>query len=230
MIPADWMRNREQADFKGNILIAKRQLAVIINPLADEQAFDWSPGFAAAQLETETFTKIAEYDAMNRMRQLQNWHSPQTTAGVYKPQYNERGVLFAETVQIGTTTQSIIRETAYDEKGQKQYIKYGNGTTTRYFYDRFSFRLKQLRTTRAGFDRELPTGIAMFKSNQVMQDLHYTYDAVGNITAIYDDAYEPAFFNNQQVLPKNEYTYDALYRLIEATGTRENSNFNKSTW
>ena len=136
-------------------------------------------------------------------------------------------MLFAETVQIGTTTQSIIRETAYDEKGQKQYIKYGNGTTTRYFYDRFSFRLKQLRTTRAGFDRELPTGIAMFKSNQVMQDLHYTYDAVGNITAIYDDAYEPAFFNNQQVLPKNEYTYDALYRLIEATG-RENSNFNNA--
>ncbi|MEO6720604.1 MAG: SpvB/TcaC N-terminal domain-containing protein [Ferruginibacter sp.] len=217
----------EQADFKGKILIAKRQLAKI-DPTHDEKAIDWTYGLNTPQLEKEVFTKITEYDAMNRMRQLQNWHIPQTTAGIYTPQYNDRGVLFAETVQIGTgTIQSIITETAYDAKGQKQYIKYGNGTTTRYFYDPFNFRLRQLRTTRIKFDPSFPNKVTDLKDSNVIQNLFYTYDPVGNITGIYDDAYEPAFLNNQKVEPKNEYSYDAIYRLIEATG-RENSSFNNT--
>ncbi|CAN5793742.1 hypothetical protein BH11BAC3_BH11BAC3_12900 [soil metagenome] len=217
----------ESADFKGSILIAKRQLA-IVNPSTDTKAFDWSIGCNTLQLDDEVFTKITEYDAMNRMRQLQNWHSLQTTAVIYTPQYNERGVLFAETVQTGTgTIQRIISETAYDAKGQKQYIKYGNGTTTRYFYDPFNFRLRQLRTTRINVDPSFPNIVTDLKDSNVIQNLFYTYDPVGNITGIYDDAYELAFFNNQKVEPKNEYTYDAIYRLIEATG-RENSSFNNA--
>ncbi|MEJ7711911.1 MAG: hypothetical protein WKF84_19085 [Pyrinomonadaceae bacterium] len=51
-----------------------------------------------------------------------------------------------------------------------------------------------------------------------MQQLHYTYDPVGNITEIYDEASEPVFFKNQQVEPRSRYAYDALYRLVEATG------------
>ena len=55
-----------------------------------------------------------------------------------------------------------------------------------------------------------------------MQNLHYTYDPVGNITHIQDDAQQTIWFANQQVEPSNDYFYDALYRLIEATG-RENA-------
>src|SRR4030095_8170894 len=54
--------------------------------------------------------------------------------------------------------------------------------------------------------------------------LNYTYDPSGNISEIYDEAYEPVFFQNQQVLPRSRYEYDALYRLISATG-RENGAF-----
>ena len=55
-----------------------------------------------------------------------------------------------------------------------------------------------------------------------MQNLHYTYDPVGNITHIQDDAQQTIWFANQQVEPSSDFVYDALYRLIEATG-RENA-------
>ena len=55
-----------------------------------------------------------------------------------------------------------------------------------------------------------------------LQDLSYTYDPAGNITAIRDDAQQTIYFNNQVVEPHAHYTYDAIYRLIEATG-REHS-------
>jgi len=55
----------------------------------------------------------------------------------------------------------------------------------------------------------------------VLQNLDYTYDPVGNISEILDDAHEPVFFNNQRVEPRSRYSYDALYRLIETSG-REN--------
>src|SRR6185436_10255710 len=59
--------------------------------------------------------------------------------------------------------------------------------------------------------------------DHVLQQLNYTYDAIGNITEIYDEAYETIFFRNQKVEPRNIYQYDALYRLIRASG-RENYN------
>jgi RHS repeat-associated protein len=66
-----------------------------------------------------------------------------------------------------------------------------------------------------------------FSSNlsdaRVVQQLNYTYDAVGNIVEIYDEAYEPQFFRNQMVEPRSRFVYDALYRLVEATG-REGAN------
>src|SRR6185312_15837521 len=54
-----------------------------------------------------------------------------------------------------------------------------------------------------------------------LQNLHYTYDAVGNVTTIEDDAQPTIWFANQHVEPNNRYVYDALYRLIEATGRED---------
>ena len=51
-----------------------------------------------------------------------------------------------------------------------------------------------------------------------LQNIHYTYDPVGNITHIHDDAQQTIYFRNRRVEPSAEYTYDAIYRLIEATG------------
>ena len=60
-------------------------------------------------------------------------------------------------------------------------------------------------------------------NQQTVQDLSYTYDPVGNITHIQDDAdiQNVVFFRNQRVEPSSDYTYDAIYRLIQASGREQ---------
>jgi RHS repeat-associated protein len=83
-------------------------------------------------------------------------------------------------------------------------------SSTKYEYDEKTFRLKKLFTTRNN-------------GTDVLQDLNYEYDPVGNITEIIDSAQEVVFFDNQIVKPSQTFKYDALYRLIEAKG-REHIN------
>ena len=93
----------------------------------------------------------------------------------------------------------------YNEKGQRLNIYYGNNTKTRYYYNVLNFRLERILTTRnAGQD--------------ILQDLNYEFDAVGNITKTTDDAQQTHYFNNQVIAPVSTYEYDALYRLTKATG------------
>jgi RHS repeat-associated protein len=217
-------------DFKGNLLHTQKQIA------ADYKAavIDWQTGSATNMLEREIFSQQTEYDALNRMTRLYNWHKDDNNVAVYEPMYNKRGLLLSEDIILKTTFPYVllpnekrtkaISKITYDAKGQLQRIYYGNGTTTRYSYDPQTFRLQQLRTTRINFDSPFPTATGLGNVN-ILQNLYYTYDAVGNITQVYDDAYDPAFFNNQRVEPKSTYQYDALYRLIFAIG-RENNALN----
>ncbi len=217
-------------DFKSNILTVERQLA------SDYRApiIGWEPGSPTAGLEPETFIQSTEYDALNRMARLFNWHRGDgSRVAVYQPTYSERGVLTSEKLVVGAIKnntskgfnggdeQDAIVQSRYNAKGQREKIEYGNGTITLYEYDSETFRLVQLRTTRPGYNPTFPSGRLQFKDDRLLQNLFYTYDPVGNITEIYDDAFEPAFFNNQQVDPKCQYSYDPLYRLMAATG-REN--------
>ncbi|NJO42497.1 MAG: toxin [Cyanobacteria bacterium RU_5_0] len=213
--PSGLMTN-ELFDFKGNLLEATRQLTQTYN----QAIVDWNRETPSS----ETFTQRTRYDALNRMIYQENWHRANLTApppAIYRPQYNRRGILVSETLTVQRQETEAILNIEYDAKGQRTRIQYGNGTTTRYFYDTQTFRLVQLRTTRTSPGDRLPTSPSNLSNPNVLQNLYYTYDPVGNITEIHDDAYEPVFFNNQRVEPRNRYTYDALYRLIEATG-REN--------
>ena len=130
----------------------------------------------------------------------------------------------------------------YNEKGQRTRIDYatkedGKVISTTYEYDRETFRLVHLYTRR-GVDAVTDQGvmftddcdnpqpppprtIAASKNPPVgkssgLQNIYYTYDPVGNITHIRDDAQQMIFFNGAVVKPQSEYTYDAIYRLIEA--------------
>jgi hypothetical protein len=96
----------------------------------------------------------------------------------------------------------------YNAKGQRVLIEYGmldstgnSKARTQYDYDRDTFRLTQLLTTRS--------------LNTQLQSLNYAYDPVGNITAIRDEA-QPVIFFDQQVgrTPLRR----RAYRLIEAEG------------
>lgn len=201
-------------DFKGNLLEVNRQLTQTY----DAQSIDWNHEAPSE----EVFVQKTDYDALNRMTRLENWHFAGGSPGVYQPKYNERGLLKSETLSVDRQLTEAVRNIEYNAKGQKTRLQYGNGTTTRYHYDTHNFRLKQLRTTRSSPGDKLPVAPTNLSDPHVLQNLFYTYDPVGNITEILDDAYEPVFFNNQEVEPKSQYEYDALYRLIKAKG-RENS-------
>jgi RHS repeat-associated protein len=217
-------------DFKGNSLEVKRQLAAAF----EAEVIDWSPGSPTQQLQADTYTAVTEYDALNRMTRLYNWHKSSARVAVYEPRYSERRILVSEDIVVGPqrtatgysggTRTTAISNLDYNEKGQRTRMRYGNGTTTRYFYDAQSFRLLQLRTTRPSINGKLPTKSSHLNDSNILQNLYYTYDPVGNITELEDDAYEPVFFKNQMVEPRSRYSYDALYRLTEASG-RENQAF-----
>jgi YD repeat-containing protein len=100
----------------------------------------------------------------------------------------------------------------YDAKGQRIRIEYNEANhpiVTQYTYDKDTFRLIRLLSTRPK-DPET--------DKHTLQDLSYTYDPVGNITTIRDAAQQTVFFNNAIIEPSNAYAYDALYRLIHAEG------------
>ncbi len=196
--------NQQEAyDFKGNLLRSSRQF------VSDPKALtDWNG--AAPPLLT-AYTASTRFDALNRPTALT---SPD--ASVTTPIYNESNALDMVSVNLqgAAASTNFVTGIDYDAKGQRLQITYANaGTNTAYTYDPQTFRLTGLTTTR-------PASPA---NQQTVQDLAYTYDPVGNITHIQDDAdlQNAVFFRNVRVEPSCDFTYDAIYRLIEATGREQ---------
>lgn len=206
-------------DFKGNLLEVNRSLTKEIKTGVSYQTeINWNVTDTRVLLEAELFTQTTNYDALNRMKQLDSWHNSTIPASNYFPEYNERGLLKAEQLFVRGVVKPlcenyIISSIEYDAKGQKQKVVYGNGTVTSYNYDEKTFRLKQLRTLGM---------VAGNTTQQTLQDLNYTYDPVGNITAIIDNAQQTIFFRNAMIIPHCFYEYDALYRLVKAQGREHN--------
>jgi RHS repeat-associated protein len=216
-------------DFKGNVEEVHRNLAS--DPTVSR--IDWLNGtnsVGTSKLESDTYIRISEYDALSRMTTLFNWHRDGWPVAVYQPQYNERGLLRQESIRMhatktttgfdpnsGQLTQAI-QGLRYNAKGQKEWLKLGNDTTTQYDYDPLSFRLRQIFTNRPPPKATFPGYRSNVKDPNVFQQLLYTYDAAGNITEIEDQAYQPVFFDGGIAEPRSLYEYDALYRLTWAQG------------
>ena len=200
----------------------------------------------APRLEADTYTSRTRFDALNRPVQMIAPRSDQPGAkrNVIQPIFNEANLLDRVHVWLdhptdpaGVLNTAVVQPSIvgvnnidYDAKGQRLRIEYKNGVTTRYAYDRETFRLIHLYTRRgATFTEDCQNPQPpppMIASPDVplpgipcgLQNLHYTYDPVGNISHIRDDAQQIIYFKNNRVEPSAEYTYDAIYRLIEATG------------
>jgi RHS repeat-associated protein len=139
---------------------------------------------------------------------------------VLVPTYNEANILASLRAKIRGVGDFIefLKDQDYDARGQRQYAHYGNDVFTRYFYDPATFRLTNLLTYKSGADPQ----------NQGLQNLHYSYDPVGNITQIRDDAQQTHYFKNAVVRPESRYEYDAVYQMIRATG-REHAGLGNDT-
>jgi RHS repeat-associated protein len=184
----------EHYDFKGNLLKSKRQL------LEDYQSeVDWAQ---SPELEPHVFTTATTYNALNRAVTLTTPDS-----SVARPKYNDANLLESLAVNVRGAEEAtpFVTFINYNANGQREIIDYGNGAHTRCTYDPLTFRMIHLLTRRK-------------QDQERLQDLRYTFDPVGNIISIHDEAQETVYFRNRVVSPSNEYVYDAMYRLISAEG------------
>ena len=178
-------------DFKGNPLRNARRFA-----REYKNAPDWSQ---APALEEQLFTGTSVYDALNRMIAAT---APDNS--IYRPTFNEANLLEAVHVNLRGAQQDgqpiwtpFITYINYDAKGQRSIVRYANTSVTTYEYDRQTFRLLHLKTTRVAVENGVSAKI--FNDLTTLQDLRYTYDPIGNITRIEDAALKTVFHANQQI-------------------------------
>ena len=230
----------ERLDFKGNALSTSRRLAAayratvgwssvdaavpaaattVLDPIALENAL-------APLLEAEIFSGASEYDALNRPTTVVAPHASGAQASAVRFSYNLAGLLEQVDANVREETAAgalvwtpFVTDIDYDAKGQRTGVVYGNNVVSSYEYDPLTNRLAHVLTQRdaVAFPGDSAPPPAGWPGKEV-QNLSYTYDPVGNITYVRDDAQQTIFFRNTRVEPSAAFTYDPLYRLLEATG------------
>lgn len=247
----------DSVDFKGNTVQSTRRVIADAPILAtyDQAAtngwqvapfrVDWTPKPGQTQtqrdaelLEPGGYVTSSQHDALNRVKRT---FLPFDTDGkrhlVYFT-YSRSGAL--ERVQLDNTVH--VQHIAYDAKGQRTLIAYGNGVMTRHAYDPHTFRLARLRTEHYN----LTNTTTYRRSGPVLQDYGYDYDLVGNILAIHDRAPGSGIPNNPDALTATDtrlrallgsgdaldrrFTYDPTYRLLSATGREHQAPPDGDPW
>ncbi|WP_240996585.1 RHS repeat domain-containing protein [Pseudomonas viridiflava] len=129
--------------------------------------------------------------------------------------YTVAGQLKDSRLQLnGQAEQVLVSAIQYDAQGRVVSETAGNNVISTARYDTEDGRLKELNATRS--------------NGQVLQDLRYGYDPVGNVIRVEDRAQPTVFKGNQRIDSVSTYHYDTLYQLIEATG-RESAVVNYGT-
>jgi RHS repeat-associated protein len=234
-------------DFKGNVIASSRQLSGLAPPTKQVTVgqyygttVDWSPlatlgmgpvlnlaelDAAATPLlvANDRYVSTSKLDALNRpIQTVLPYAATGGRPSIVQPAYNIAGLLETVDVWVRTATvpgallnsstadQHAITNVDYNAHGKREVLEYGNGSRSEYKYDPLTWRVQTVTTTRPNLDANART----------LQALSYTYDPVGNVTRLRDDAdlHDVIFFTNQRVDPTLDYTYDPTYRLVRATG------------
>lgn len=240
-------------DFKGNILESARQVlsdafmlrayrAELAKPEASRTwalptpRVDWANAASEADLDL-TYTTRSAYDALNRVV----WTDyPQAANGERHrlwPAYNRAGALarieLEGPLEAGGSAprQAYVEHMAYNAKGQRLLITYGNGLATRYAYEPATFRLARMRTDR--YKLEISVTPAYQLREAPLQDITYSYDLAGNILGMQELVPGCGVMNNPEAIASppalrqllaggdallRRFEYDPLYRLTSATG------------
>ena len=240
-------------DFKGNILESSRRVLsdeFMLRPYRAELAkaepsrtwalpaprVDWACAATEADLDLSYTTRSA-YDALNRVK----WSDyPQAANGERHrlwPAYNRAGAV--ERIELegpldaggSGPRQTYVERIAYNAKGQRLLITYGNGLATRYAYEPITFRLARMRSDRY----EVAAGVTPTYQlrGAPLQDITYGYDLAGNILGMQELVPGCGVANNLEALSAvpglrgelaagdallRRFEYDPLYRLTSATG------------
>ena len=153
-----------------------------------------------------TFRMNFEYDSWNRIQQMTYPDGEVVSYG-----YNLGGMLDSIKGVKNGVTNKYLNSIRYNRFEMKDTVFYGNGTWAEYQYDTL-LRLKRLKSHTSSYPG----------TSEVMQDIVYQYDSVGNITEISNSAGQLANGLGNQYY--SQYNYDNLYRLTEANGWWENES------
>lgn len=148
------------------------------------------PGFTSRQTHIATGQLHNQTDAMGHLRSFT---------------YTRAGQLKSASLRLvgaGQVPRLLVSALAYDAFGQVEEETAGNDVQTRAEYDPRDGRLLHLRAAAA----------------QVLADVHYTYDPMGNVLSIEDQAQPVRYHGNRRIEPINRYQYDTLYQLVQASG------------
>jgi len=221
-------------DFKGNVLEKIRQvvndrtiLSVFNSHTADwkVKAFraNWQPpagmtldDYAKNKLDSFRYSTSTRYDALNRIVKIRYPRDGDGERKELHNKYNRSGAL--ESVEIDQSM--YVEHIAYNAKGRRTLIIYGNKTMTRYVHDPVTFRLVRMRTENFSIPPSSPglSSITYSPAGKVFQDFAYVYDLAGNILTIRDRTPGSGVTRTKINELDRAFTYDALYRLFSATG------------
>ncbi len=220
-------------DFKGNVIEKYNQVISdneILNTISTWSGSGWgmnpapcyrvdwgsSSGPNIALLDGRQYQTNMEYDGLNRLKKITYPADADNNRKELIPLYNKAGAL--QKVQFDGT--DFVKEIAYNAKGQRLLIAYGNGLMTRYTYNEQTFRLTRLKTEGFTYTNTGDEHLYEYNSGTTKQDFAYTYDKGGNILSINDETPSGGVSGGDGL--ERTFEYDALYRLLAASG-RENT-------
>ncbi|MER5711648.1 SpvB/TcaC N-terminal domain-containing protein [Streptomyces sp. NPDC002122] len=149
-----------------------------------------------------TYTTAWRYDAFNRVLQM-----TYPDGEVLTYDYDSGGQVGRATGAKNGTDYTYLDRVDYDKFGQKILQQAGNGVRTTYTYDAEDRRLGALTSV-------APGGTAF-------QNLGYTYDKIGNITSLANNAPQGGDIGGPS---SQTYGYDDQYRLTSASGRYTDKN------
>jgi RHS repeat-associated protein len=211
-----------EVDFKGNVLETARRLIADAPLLAtyeraasqswqvDAFRVDWDLNDGVL-LEASDYRTSTAYDALGRITRLL---LPADVTGQRRelvPTYHRGGGL----ERVILDSEVYVERIAYDAKGQRALVAYGNGVMTRYAYDPLTFRLARLRSEPYTID-----GLTYAPTGTVRQDYGYGYDLTGNIVTLRDRTPGSGILGTSGGVDAldRRFGYDPVYRLTSATG------------
>lgn len=209
-------------DFKNNLLEKEQQVikdTELLSIFVGSGPFicyrvDWtgSPGSPPAIVDFTPHQTSMVYDALNRVTKMTY---PLDLDGLPRkelvPAYNRAGAL--ESASLSGTI--YIEHIAYNAKGQRLLVAYGNGIMTRYAYDALTFRLQRQRS-----ESYTQSTWAFTSAGNVKQDTAYEYDLMANITESHERTTGCGIGGANSL--NRDFDYDAIYRVLSANG-RENA-------
>lgn len=150
-----------------------------------------------------TYVTSWKYDSWNR---LQEMIYPDQEKVSYT--YNSGGLLQAVAGKKAYSY-NYVNKIGYDKFEQRSYLKYCNGTETKYNYEPLRRRLDNMTVT-SGTGYQGNNTPRMFMNNK------YQYDKVSNVLNVTNSA--AGVSNKMGGMMAHNYQYDNLYQLTSANG------------